>query len=219
MASLLTQLADDTVGPGAVAERAADGGVGSDHPMRNVTRQVAFEAGWSSGRARKVAELFDSMADEWDASHSDPVRVAPVSDAIRRGSLELGGRWLELGAGTGAGTRLFAPAASSLVGLDLSLSMLKGAPVRVAPLVQGDSSALPFADHTFDGILMVNMLLFPAEVDRVLAPGGQIVWVNTSGDRTPIHLSPEDLLAALPGDWSATWAYSGTGFWAVASRA
>ena len=216
--SRLRQLADDTVGPGAVAERSSGAGVGSDHPMRNVTRQVAFEAGWSSGRARKVADLFDSMADEWDASHSDPVRVAPVTDAVRRGDLNFGGQWLELGAGTGAGTRLFAPAVKSLVGLDLSLSMLQGAPTRVAPLVQGDSSGLPFTDDTFDGILMVNMLLFPNEVDRVLRPGGQIVWVNTMGDRTPIHLSPEDLLAALPGEWAATWANSGTGFWAVASR-
>ncbi len=186
--------------------------------MRNVTHQVAFEAGWSSGRARKVAELFDSMASEWDASHSDPVRVAPVSDAIRRGELQLEGRWLELGAGTGAGTRLFAPAVKSLVGLDLSLAMLQGAPKRVAPLVQGDSSGLPFNDDTFDGILMVNMLLFPDEVDRVLRSKGQIVWVNTMGDRTPIHLSPEDLLTALPGEWAATWANSGTGFWAVACR-
>lgn len=216
--SRLRQLADDTVGAGAVAERRPDSGVGPDHPMRSVTRQVAFEAGWSSGRARKVTELFDSMAGEWDVSHSDPVRVAPVSDAIRRGDLKLEGRWLELGAGTGAGTRLFAPAVKSLVGLDLSLAMLNGAPTRVAPLIQGDSSQLPFAADTFDGVLMVNMLLFPGEVDRVLKDQGQIVWVNTMGDRTPIHLSPEDLLSALPGEWAATWANSGTGFWAVACR-
>lgn len=216
--SRLRQLADDKTGPGAVVARSADVGVGEDHPMRNVTRQVAFEAGWSPGRARKVAELFDSMADDWDRSHSDPVRVAPVSDAVRRGELDLDGRWLELGAGTGAGTRVFAPEVRSLVGLDLSLAMLRGAPVRVGPVVQGDSSRLPLADDSVDGVLMVNMLLFPDEVDRVLRPDGQIVWVNTMGDRTPIHLSPEDLVCALPGEWAATWANSGTGFWAVASR-
>jgi len=105
-----------------------------------------------------------------------------------------------------------------MVGLDLSQAMLNGAPSRAAPLVQGDASQLPFTNSTFDGILMVNMLLFPDEVDRVLAADGQIVWVNTMGDRTPIHLSPQELLAALPGEWAATWAYSGTGFWAVAAR-
>jgi len=93
--SVLQRLPDDTNGPGAVVR--PEEGVGSDHPMRNVTRQVAFEAGWSSGRARKVAELFDSMAGEWDASHSDPVRVAPVVDAVRRPE-----RWRSL---AGAGGR------------------------------------------------------------------------------------------------------------------
>ena len=38
-----------------------------------------------------------------------------------------------------------------------------------------------------------------AEVERVLSRGGAVVWVNSSGEQTPIHLSPEDVRAALPG--------------------
>ena len=221
-AGSLTRLPDDTSEHGAVVEPAS--GVGDDHPMRQITRQVAFEAGWSAGRARKVADLFGGMASDWDAPRSGLIRTAPIRDALSRGDLRLGGRWLELGAGTGVGTRIMAPALSgaggSLVALDLALQMLRESPTRVAPLLQGDASRLPFPSGTFGGVAMVNMLLFPDEVDRVVAAdGGQLLWINTSGDRTPIHLSPEDFLAALPGRWSARWACSGTGFWAVATRA
>ena len=158
-----------------------------------------------------------------DAPRSGLVRTAPISDALSRGGLRLGGRWLELGAGTGVGTRIMAPAfrdaGGSLIALDLALRMLRESPTRAAPLVQGDASSLPFAPGAFDGVAMINMLLFPEEVERVVAAnGGQLLWINTSGDRTPIHLSPEDFLAALPGVWSAQWARSGTGFWVVATR-
>lgn len=191
---------------------------GPDNPMRKVTRQVAFEAGWSGGRAKKVAELFDGMADGWGATHGDPVRLAPVRDGLRRGGFDLAGRWLELGSGTGSGTRVLAESVDRLIATDLSAGMLANAPADVAPRVQADASALPFTDDRFDNILMVNMLLFPDEVDRVLAPAGRLLWVNTLGDQTPIHLPPEDLVAALPGEWSGVTARSGTGFWVSVGR-
>ena len=63
------------------------------------------------------------------------------------------------------------------------------------------------------------MLLFPAEVDRVLAPDGAVVWVNTFGEETPIHLAPDDVIAALPGRWTAVAGRAGTGLCGVARRA
>ena len=221
----LIRLPDDDSEHGAVVE--PDSGVGDEHPMRRVTRQVAFEDGWSAGRARKVADLFDGMAAGWDGPRSGLVRTAPIRDALARGDMRPEGRWLELGAGTGVGTRILAPALAaaggSMVAVDLALEMLKRSPTKAAPLLQGDASGLPFADGVFDGVAMINMLLFPSEVDRVLtAHGGRLLWINTSGDRTPIHLSAEDFLSALPGAdrglWSAIWARSGTGFWVVATR-
>ncbi len=191
---------------------------GPDHPMRSVTRQVAFEAGWSSGRAKKIADLFDGLAEGWAETRGDPVRLAPVGDGLRRGGVNLTGRWLELGSGTGAGTRILAESVVDLVAADLSAEMLAHAPAEVAPLVRADASNLPFTDDRFDGILMVNMLLFPNEVDRVLAPGGRLLWVNTLGDQTPIHLPAEDLVDALPGAWSGVTARSGSGFWASVGR-
>ena len=51
---------------------------GDEHPMRKVTKQVAFDGGWDEERRRKVAELFDSMAADWTANH-DSVERRPVA--------------------------------------------------------------------------------------------------------------------------------------------
>lgn len=209
----LTQLPDDEV----VVE--PEPFAGPDHPMRIVTREVAFDQGWSSGRARKVAELFDGMAEGWGANHGDPVRLAPIGDGLSRGGLNLDGLWLELGSGTGTGTRVLARHADRLVATDLAAEMLANAPGDIAPRVRADASRLPYRTGQFDGILMVNMLLFPDEVARVLAPAGRLLWVNTLGDNTPIHLPAEDVAAALPGSWSGVTARSGMGFWASLGRA
>ena len=104
-----------------------------------------------------------------------------------------------------------------LVAVDLSAQMLAHAP-DLAPRVRADASVLPFGDNSFDAILLINMLLFPEELDRVLKPDGRLVWVNTLGDQTPIHLPPADVAEALPGAWDGVTARSGTGLWAVLSR-
>ncbi len=87
-----------------------------------------------------------------------------------------------------------------------------------SPRVRADSSRLPFADDVADVVLLINMLLFPAEVDRILRPGGRLVWVNTLGDQTPIHLPADDVIAALPGEWCGVASRAGIGTWAVVRR-
>ena len=62
------------------------------------------------------------------------------------------------------------------------------------------------------------MLLFPVEIDRVLAPDGVLVWVNTSGEHTPIHLTAAEVERALPGAWDVVASSAGRGTWAVARR-
>ena len=190
---------------------------GPDHPMRKVTRTVAFDDAWSDGRARRVGELFDGMATEWSARDIDDNRAAPVLDALQRGGLPVDGSWLELGSGTGAGSTVLGPAVGSLVATDLSFEMLRRAP-EIAPRVQADASRLPFPDRSFDAVVMINMLLFPREVDRILRVDGVVLWVNNLGDQTPIHLPATDVLDALPGDWSGRTAKAGTGFWLTARR-
>ena len=185
--------------------------------MRKLTRGVAFDGHWDAQRAAKVAAVFDGLAEEWSA-RVDPTKLAPVGDALERGDCPLDGRWLELGSGTGAGTVELAERVAQVVALDLSAEMLANAPADLAPRLRGDASCLPFADASFDAVLMLNMLLFPAEINRILRPDGVVVWVNSLGDQTPIHLPVADVVRALPGQWSARTANAGSGFWATLRR-
>lgn len=189
---------------------------GSVSPMREVTETVAFDAAWDFSRREKVRELFDGMAAEW-SSRSTPEREASILDALDRGGLA-GDMVIELGSGTGLGTGHLIERFADVVALDLSMAMLHHQP-DLAPKVQADASVLPFRDDAADLLVLVNMLLFPAEVDRVLRPGGGLLWINTLGHETPIHLSPEAVVDALPGSWTATAGRAGSGLWAAVQRA
>ena len=192
---------------------------GPDHPMRVLTRAIALGEPWTPDDAHRVRDIFDGLAPEWSERQVDPVKAAVVDDALDRGAPPLDGRWIELGSGTGAGTRILDGRVREQISVDLSPGMLAHAPDGLAPKVRADSSQLPFADDTADAILMINMLLFPNEVDRVLRPDGAVVWVNTLSDQTPIHLPPTDVERALPGEWTGVSSHAGTGLWTVLRRA
>jgi predicted TPR repeat methyltransferase len=204
--------------PDHASAREPESFAGADHPMRTLTRAVALGEPWTQDDADRVAAVFDGLAEEWSARHVDDTKAAPVRDALERGAVPIDGAWLELGSGTGAGTRVLGPAVGSLIATDLSAEMLAHAPAELAPRVRADAARLPYRDDSFDVVLMINMLLFPHEVDRVLRHAGAVVWVNTLGDQTPIHLPPDDVLRALPGDWAGRTASAGTGFWLTATR-
>jgi len=55
-------------------------------------------------------------------------------------------------------------------------------------------------------------------VARVLVPDGLVLWLNSSGEQTPIYLSAEDLVKALPGEWTGTASRAGKGHWCVLRR-
>lgn len=158
------------------------------------------------------------MAADWTESHDVAGRYDPLVDAIDR--CDVSGRvCVELGSGTGLGTRHLVDRFDTVVAIDLALDMLRHAPRRSASRVQGDSSRLPLKDAAADVVVLVNMLLFPVEIDRILAPGGSLVWVNTVAERTPIHLDAEEVHDALPGEWAVVHSRAGAGLWATAVRA
>jgi SAM-dependent methyltransferase len=192
---------------------------GRAHPMRTVTHAAAAEVGaWSGDTPALVRATFDGLAAGWD-SHHTPDRLDPVDDALERGGhlLPDHGTWLELGSGDGWATAALAAAAPTLIALDLSLEMLRRAP-GAAPRVQADAARLPLPEHAATVAVLMNMLLFPTELDRVLAPGGAVVWISSRGPATPIHLTPEQVVAALPGRWGGVAAQRGVGVWAVVRR-
>jgi hypothetical protein len=210
--------------PVAVEGHQSSSAGSGDHPMRIVTRQAAGldPGGWTDASREHVRAFFDDLAAEWHTRIS-PQRTAIVADALDRGlgSLRLPpGPIVEPGSGIGAYSGLLAERCGrAVVAVELSREMLLRAPARPAHRVQADAARLPMADKSAAAVVLVNMFLFPAEVERVLAPAGALVWVNSSGERTPIHLSPEDLLAALPGAWTGVSSRAGEGLWCVLRRA
>jgi SAM-dependent methyltransferase len=194
-----------------------------DHPMRIVTRRAAglAQGGWHADMRDEVKSYFDAMAGEWH-TRTSPERTAIVVDALARGVEATGapaGAAVEVGSGTGAYSAVLAARFGTVLAIDLSLAMLQQAPPAPAVRVQADGAALPVRDGSVAAVALINAFLFPAEVARVLAADGIVVWVNSSGERTPIYLAPDDLLAALPGEWTGIASRAGEGHWCVLRRA
>ncbi len=104
----------------------------------------------------------------------------------------LRGRVLEVGVGTGLSLPRYAPELE-IVGIDLSPDMLGKAAQRISTsgarnvigLSQMDAGQLAFADDAFDVVVaMYVMTVVPdparvmRELDRVCAPGGEVILVN-----------------------------------------
>jgi SAM-dependent methyltransferase len=196
-------------------------GADASHPMRAVTRRAAGIEGdaWDPAIRLRVTEVFDGLAPEWH-TRSSPQRTAVLVDALRRGVAgSAGGTCLEIGSGIGAYSAVLADHYDGVVAVDLAEQMLRLAPAAPAHRVRADASQLPVPDSVADAVVLVNMFLFPAEVDRVLDPGGHVVWVNSSGEQTPIHLPVDEVEAALPGGWHGVASRAGVGTWCVLRRA
>jgi SAM-dependent methyltransferase len=196
-------------------------GLGSpDHPMRIMTRRAAGLVGepWDDEARAEVAAFFDGMAPEWH-TRTGPARDAVVADALERGVERGGDVCLEVGSGIGAYTPRLAERWQRVLATEVAHEMLLLAPRDVGYRVLADGARLPLCDAAADAVVLINCFLFPAEVDRVLATDGVLVWINSSGSETPIHLPPEDVLAALPGRWDGVRANAGVGVWCTLRRA
>ena len=153
------------------------GGAGGEHAYGSTGMS-------ESARISSSATAWDGMAREYDGDRGhDPVYVACVRQAVA--DLEPCGRVLDCGCGTGLATP-YLHAAERIDALDFSARMLEvvqakfpGHRVRTR---QGDVRALPYADRSFDRVLVANVLqhLVPAdqlraaaEIRRVLKPGGR----------------------------------------------
>jgi len=191
--------------------------------MRIATRRAAGldAGGWTGELRNQVENYFDGIAGEWHTRNS-PQRTAVVTDALSRGldAVDLPvGPAVEVGSGIGSYSSLLAKRFVKVVAIDLSLAMLKLAPIGPAHRVQADGARLPLRDSSAAAVVLINAFLFPAEVERILSPRGTLVWVNSSGEQTPIYLSVDDLVAGLPGEWTGTASRAGEGHWCVLRRA
>ena len=150
-------------------------------------------------------------------SADGPVEAA-LAKALGRDSL---GALLDVGTGTGRMAELFAARAGHVTALDKSPEMLRIARARLqhlpagqVELVQGDFTALPFADAAFDTVLFHQVLHYAqepaavlAEAARVTRPGGAVAVVDFAAhDREELRtlhaharlgFSDEQMLALL----------------------
>ena len=196
-------------------------GLGNErHPMRIVTRQVAGLASgeWDSQTSDQVVAAFDALAPEWH-TRTSPQRTAVVEDALNRGlGLRRDSLAVEVGAGIGTYSGLLAERFDEVLAVDISLEMIRLAPEDRSHRLVGDGAMLPVRNGSADAVVMINAFLFPAEVSRVLRGGGVVVWVNSSGDQTPIHLSTDDVVSSLPFPVEGVEARAGVGTWCVLTR-
>jgi SAM-dependent methyltransferase len=119
------------------------------------------------------------------------VRTALVPAVVE--GTELGRRVLELGPGPSLTTEVLAGAVPELTAVEIDPALARAARDRVpaARVVQGDATAMPFADGAFSAVVCLTMLhhlpapalqdrLF-AEARRVLAPGGVFCGSDNPG--------------------------------------
>jgi ubiquinone/menaquinone biosynthesis C-methylase UbiE len=107
-------------------------------------------------------------------------------------------RVLEVGCGTGVLTRRLArwPNVDSVVGVDVAPSLLDRARVLCAALPNvafqdGDATALPFADATFDVVVLDSTLSHVPDAERAVAEAARV-------------LRPNGVLAVFDGNYSTT---------------
>jgi malonyl-CoA O-methyltransferase len=163
---------------------------------------VAYPGLWWVFR-RPLRGQFDRLARVWEGRRG-PEALAPLGATLER--LEAPRRVLDLGTGTGKAARLVAERfpEAEIVGVDLAPAMVAEArkllPPGLAGRVRfevGDAARLPFADASFDLVVLLNMIPFFPELARVTAPGGVVAFVSSSGSATPIYVSPPTLRGRL----------------------
>jgi ubiquinone/menaquinone biosynthesis C-methylase UbiE len=161
---------------------------------RLTTNQVVRRPGlWRLFRPLMRAQ-FNRLAPVWDEFRF-PDSFKPLDAALA--VVDPPRRALDVGTGTGAAA--FAVArrfpSAEVVGADLAAEMIGEAkrktPLELADRVrfeQVDAERLPYPDESFDLVTLANMIPFFDELQRVLAPGGQLIFAFSGGAETPIYV-------------------------------
>lgn len=167
-------------------------------------------------KPHEVQQMFDGVARRYDLTNT--VMTGGLDRVWRtatRKALELkaGQRVLDLACGTGVSTAELAKSGAYCVGADFSLGMLRAGAeterVRRAavPLVAADALHLPFADQSFDAVLISFGLRNVADVPqalremlRVTKPGGRMAICEFSTPTTTVMRRAyfDVVLKALP---------------------
>ena len=137
-----------------------------------------------------VAGVYEKLASVYDFTFGPTLHPGRMH-AIQKMKIRPGDRVLEVGVGTGINASLY-PRDCSVVGIDLSSSMLEKARERVwrkglrnVRLQEMDAAHMKFADDTFDIVYapyLISVVPDPVavarEMRRVCKPGGRIIFLN-----------------------------------------
>jgi SAM-dependent methyltransferase len=156
----------------------------------------------------RLATSFNAIAGAYAAARPD--YPPALYDAVEElaGRPLAGAEVLDVGAGTGKGTRLTAERGARVVAAEPGAGMAAqfAAHLPGVPLVRADGNALPFAAAAFDLVTYAQAWHWtdPArsvpEAVRVLRPGGALaLWWNTTDRSVPWARAQDERLAALPG--------------------
>ena len=161
--------------------------------MKNDTTHFGFETVAEQEKARRVADVFDSVASRYDLMNdlmSGGMHRLWKSFTIQRSGVREGSRVLDVAGGTGDLSLAFAKRVgkSGQVWLtDINNAMLAWGRDRLLdkgymlPVAQCDAEKLPFPDDWFDCLRnMTHKDAALAEMYRVLRPGGRLLVLEFS---------------------------------------
>jgi ArsR family transcriptional regulator len=173
----------------------------ADDPTLEADRRQAARV--LAERARAATESFRRAGAEWDEMRALGLPAEAVEQALLAllpaGSL---GRVLDIGTGTGRLLELLAPRAAAATGVDASRAMLALARARLAReglshagVRLADMYRLPFADGSFDLVLMQMVLHHADDPPAALAEAARVL--RTGGRAVVIDLAPHGNAEAL----------------------
>jgi len=174
--------------------------------MTDKTTHFGFQTVNETEKARKVADVFHSVAGRYDMMNdlmSGGMHRLWKLFTVEQSGLRPGGRVLDVAGGTADLSRLFAKRvgkSGEVVLTDINNSMLSIGRDRLldegvaAPAIQCDGEKLPFASNHFDCVSVAfglrNMTHKDAalkEMYRVLRPGGRLLVLEFSKVWKPLQ--------------------------------
>lgn len=166
-----------------------------------------------------LTETYADMADEWPQwARSQPWYDHPVRVGLRHAALA---PWaVEVGCGSGEATGALAESIGLVVASDINTAMVRLAPpLAGACYVVSDVRSLPLRDASVPLLVGLNAVPHIKEFNRVIAPGGQLLWCTSFGPGTPLHVEPERLRGLLGAAWVGEAGRAGHGEWMLLTRA